>query len=325
MKISVLTSSNNPLIKHFPNGKPVWGNCEFYFNEKFEDCDCLFVLDTLPFEIDSKCGKSNTFLCVCEPPFVKLYHPKYISQFGNLISFRKFAHYKNNFIDSFPLLPWLSGSKFIESKHSWNETNYISYDEFVKLSIKDKYNKIAIITSNKAFTRGHRKRLKFLAYLKNSLPDILDIFGDGFQFVEDKFDVYSKYKYVIAFENCSYSGYWTEKIADAFLCNCLPLYFGDPCLDRYFDVQSYIQLDLNEPEMMVQKIKQIIKEDTYSEKIKYIEIAKQKVMNEYNLFSVMAKISEKYHKCNDKSFVNLKVEHPDKFHKFKQVLYRLGK
>ena len=109
-----------------------------------------------------------------------------------------------------------------------------------------------MITSNKTLTRGHRQRLDFILKLKSIIPDLLDIYGEGFDFVIDKYDIYSKYKYVLAFENCREKGYWTEKIADAYLCEAFPFYWGAPDLSNYFSEAAYEEIDMSSENRIVE-------------------------------------------------------------------------
>ena len=49
-----------------------------------------------------------------------------------------------------------------------------------------------------------------------------------------------KYKFTIAFENSSMSGYTTEKIVQAFAARTIPIYWGDPNIDMFFNESSFI-------------------------------------------------------------------------------------
>ena len=46
-KVAVYSATTHPLIKHFPKQIPKWGNCEFILNSGSDDCDCLFVIDSI--------------------------------------------------------------------------------------------------------------------------------------------------------------------------------------------------------------------------------------------------------------------------------------
>jgi hypothetical protein len=48
------------------------------------------------------------------------------------------------------------------------------------------------------------------------------------------------YKFTIAFENYSYPGYHTEKILDPMLAGSLPIYFGNPNIDKHFNSRSFV-------------------------------------------------------------------------------------
>lgn len=58
--------------------------------------------------------------------------------------------------------------------------------------------------------------------------------------VSDKLEFQKKHKFAIAFENCSQPGYSTEKILEAFASHSIPIYWGDPLIDRTFNENAFI-------------------------------------------------------------------------------------
>jgi hypothetical protein len=50
----------------------------------------------------------------------------------------------------------------------------------------------------------------------------------------------SQYKFTIAFENSSYPGYHTEKLLDPMMVGSLPIYWGNPSIDRHFNPHSFV-------------------------------------------------------------------------------------
>lgn len=50
------------------------------------------------------------------------------------------------------------------------------------------------------------------------------------------------YKFNICFENSSYPGYTTEKIVNAMVANCIPIYWGDPLIHKAFNPKSFINI-----------------------------------------------------------------------------------
>lgn len=58
--------------------------------------------------------------------------------------------------------------------------------------------------------------------------------------VGNKLEFQRKHKFVIAFENSSTIGYTTEKIMHAFAAGAIPIYWGNPEIEREFNGNSFI-------------------------------------------------------------------------------------
>lgn len=72
----------------------------------------------------------------------------------------------------------------------------------------------------------------------------------------------SRHKFVIAFENCSYPGYLTEKFADAATSNAVPIYWGDPTIGKLFNPRAFINChDFQTLEDAVERIKEVDQND----------------------------------------------------------------
>lgn len=59
---------------------------------------------------------------------------------------------------------------------------------------------------------------------------------------QDKIDFISQYKFVVAFENYVHPGYTTEKIIDALIAGCVPIYYGDPNVTQRINPQAFINV-----------------------------------------------------------------------------------
>lgn len=55
-----------------------------------------------------------------------------------------------------------------------------------------------------------------------------------------KRDFIRDYKFVIAFENCKQPGYTTEKIFEPLLEDCVPIYWGNPLIQKDFNPKRFI-------------------------------------------------------------------------------------
>lgn len=60
--------------------------------------------------------------------------------------------------------------------------------------------------------------------------------------VVDKLLFLRKYKFNIAFENSSVLGYTTEKIMEPMTVNTLPIYWGNPLVDKDFNPESFVNV-----------------------------------------------------------------------------------
>lgn len=60
--------------------------------------------------------------------------------------------------------------------------------------------------------------------------------------VKNKLDFIKNYKFTIAFENSSLSGYTTEKLMEPMTVNSLPIYWGNPNVKADFNLDSFIYL-----------------------------------------------------------------------------------
>ena len=58
--------------------------------------------------------------------------------------------------------------------------------------------------------------------------------------VSDKLAFESTHKFSICFENGAHSGYTTEKIVQAFAARTVPIYWGDPNVDKVFNPDAFI-------------------------------------------------------------------------------------
>lgn len=92
--------------------------------------------------------------------------------------------------------------------------------------------------------------------------------------VSNKNKFQSEYKFSIAFENSAYRyqhpGYTTEKIKDPMIVNSIPLYWGNPLVNRDFNTQSFINFyDFHSSDDMIDYVIELDKNDE-----KYLEVLK---------------------------------------------------
>ena len=86
--------------------------------------------------------------------------------------------------------------------------------------------------------------------------------------VANKMEFIKDYKFVIAFENSSFPGYTTEKLIEPMMVNSIPVYWGNPLVDKDFNTRSFVNIkDISQFDDAINKIIELDKEDE-----KYLEI-----------------------------------------------------
>lgn len=187
-----------------------------------------------------------------------------------------------------------------------------SYSELLQINIV-KTKSISTITSGNYTTLYHKKRVHFLPYLDTL--DNIDIFGKlnksrnkekkkGNEILtslknykgplSDKTNGLFQYKYTFASENYRIENYFTEKLVDAILSECLCFYCGCPNIEKFLDSRAYIQIDINKPKEMIEIIKNAIKNNEWEKRINIIKKEKLKILNKLQLFPTIEEIIKKY-------------------------------
>lgn len=171
-----------------------------------------------------------------------------------------------------------------------------NYDFYKNLHHPEKTTTLSAIASSKTMFEGHKERLEFLQELKREFSNTeydFEIKGNGISPVKTKDEVLIPSKYTLAIENTSEPHYFTEKITDAFLCNCMPIYFGAPNIFEYFPKNSLILLEDLDIEKAKGIIKYTIENNLYEKNLSALLTAKNMVLNKYNFFmNIIEKIAE---------------------------------
>ena len=291
-----------PWTKQTPNERGVWDDCQFYVNQGIEECDYWVVLDGLHDTQKANCSPENTILITGEPYSKLHYPPKFLKQFGTVVTFHRDIKHPN-IIYSHPSEQWAVGRNVNDPKDGLKTIK--TYDELKLLKDFRKDRTISVITSNKAFYPGHLKRLEFVRKLAKQDRFHVDVFGLGIREINDKWDALAKYKYHIALENTRYPDYFTNKLTDPFLCGCYPFYYGCTNIQDYFPQGSLSPIDIGDFEKTVETIDKAIKSNRYEESVDKIRTARELVLDKYNAFPTIANIIKRRPLKNNKQEVTL--------------------
>lgn len=265
------------------------GKYRFYINEEISDPDFVIVRGKstkkpLKFNV----APENVILTTSEPYSVLAYPRDYCKQFGLVCSCQENLKHKNvKFTPA--IIFWFAGVRF---NAKGVPTPVKSYDEFKAEPLPEKKKLISVVSSNKAFTKGHVDRIRFVERLKQYYGDKIDVFGRGYNGFDDKYDVVAPYKYHIAIENSRAKYYWTEKLSDTYLCGSYPIYYGCTNVGDYFPEGAYSTIDIHDFEGAVKVIDELIANDAYEKSKPLLEKSKELVLEDYNLFNYLASIMD---------------------------------
>jgi hypothetical protein len=129
--------------------------------------------------------------------------------------------------------------------------------------------------------------------------------------IPDKWDAIAPYKYHIVIENSAEENYWTEKLADAYLAESYPIYYGDPHINDYFKNDALSKIDIKNPSIAISVIEKVINNNYYEKFKDEIIKSKDRILNQYQIFPELCEIINRLEeeRSNDqKIFLNIKPE-----------------
>ena len=117
------------------------------------------------------------------------------------------------------------------------------------------------------------------------------------QFVDES--IKRDYKFTIASENACYEGYTSEKLLTAFQAHTIPIYWGDPAVEEFYNPKAFINANKLSFDDVVNKIKELdTNDDLYCQMLSESPMTKEQI--------------EKYERCHDEylSFITHIFDQP---------------
>lgn len=165
-----------------------------------------------------------------------------------------------------------------------------------KLSENDSI--ISTVLSAKYTDIGHIKRIDFVHFMEKK-GQIVHVYGDNkwnYKSYKGSLPMHQKdnglfpYKYTFTCENHFIKNYFTEKLVDAILSECLCFYGGCYNVREFIDERAFVYLELSNFQKDYEIIQTAIREDWYSQRIDVIRKEKQKILNQLQFFPRLEKI-----------------------------------
>lgn len=247
-----------------------------------EDADFLVVYDGLLNPIRTTLPLERTLAILPEPPSVKRYHPRFLEQFGHILTVDRRIRHPNRHL-GWSTMNWFYGVKFtqqglVPSLHSVDEIRLDSHTH-------SKNRVASVVISDKAFTKEQRFRIKFVAELSSLLGADLDVFGRESNPIADKRDAITPYQFHIALENDCLPHYFSEKLLDSFLGGAFPIYRGAPNISRYFPPNSLSPIPESlTPREAAEFTANEIRRVDFESKADPIRQARNMTLSRYNVF-----------------------------------------
>ena len=153
--------------------------------------------------------------------------------------------------------------------------------------------RISIVTSRKATTPYHKRRLAFIDHLVARIPDRIVLYGREFNPVGDKKDALLPHRYHLALENGAGRFSWTEKLADPILCWSLPFYVGCENVDDELPARAIIPLNLEAPDAALETMLKAIDNGAWAARRVALTEARNRILSHHNSMALFARMASR--------------------------------
>ena len=193
-----------------------------------------------------------------------------------------------------------------------------TYDELKSMTYPEKTKNISCVISSKILnhiTDNYYKRVQFIQNYSKNYPNKIDIYGKGWNTNilgdnykgeldsyhninynnsnNDKSNGLIPYHYSIALENLPNEECISEKLTDTILCWCMPLYWGNKCIEKYIPTNAFHLIDI-ENKNIFNTINTIILKEPTLEEIDNIKTARNVILDKLNIWEQIYSIINDY-------------------------------
>jgi hypothetical protein len=262
-------------------------------------------------------GDDHDFLVVINKPNCE-YNP------SNTIVYRMEPYIQsNNFYNDWIHHPKSEFMYFLEHDEFRNNTEWWLSGPInnVTITICKYFDNISTVVSSQYDMVGHKFRIDFIKYFQEHSKIAIDVFG-----YENKFDLQNykgplpqrkknqgifPYMYTLAVENCDITNYFTEKLYDAIIGECLCFYWGCNNVEEFINPQAFIRLDKDDFPKSLKIIEDAINNNEWYNRIDIIREEKQKIIDHFNIFTRTSSLI--YMNRHMEFYINLEVNDPISF------------
>ncbi len=283
--------NNIPLSRQAFSDKGELNNTIFNLNNLDADWQIIGTWTTNIEEIKGK----NIIYMQQEPPEIKYPSNNILDHCKVALTFFKLEH-KVPQVYAPPALQWTYdiSAKLVPGKgHVYEKVNNNFLSDLLFAPIPKKKKICSIIVSSKKMIEGHKRRVSFVEKLKLKFNDEIDIFGFGYNTIENKRDAIDPYHYSIALENTRKNNWWTEKIADVFLGYTCPIYYGCSNINDFFDRGALVNINIEKEDEALNIIEKAI-QNTQIINMRNIIEARRAILLDYNMLYLISIAINRY-------------------------------
>ena len=169
----------------------------------------------------------------------------------------------------------------------------------VKAAGVEKSALLSSVTSELFYLEGHKARLQLISLLDKRIAEGFDLWGKRYNNhffagianykgeLKNKYDGLWPYQYHFACENSLLDDYFTEKIVDPILAECLCFYDGCLNIEAYIDERAFIRIDVFDPLSAIERIITAIQAGEWDRRIGYIRQQKARLLSELNPLNII--------------------------------------
>lgn len=208
--------------------------------------ECVFKLDSskFSFQVRSHFIRHEPYLNENSKPYLTWSGEAYtvkLKSYPPILDIRSDGPLKFRKENDVPIIniPMIVISYVIYSKKGYNFPHYTNKDRPYTLA----YCYSNPVPYRENFFKLARTKMGTQARSLGKCSNTEGLIKGGWQ-VEELFEAYSKYNFVMAFENCQKPGYITEKILSVFLSGAIPIYWGDyEIVNELFNPKAFIRMN----------------------------------------------------------------------------------
>ena len=194
--------------------------------------------------------------------------------------------------------------------HFLNKT----YDELKSMEYPHKTRNISCVVSNKNLDTTYQNRINFIKEYSSRNKDTIDIYGNGWKnelgsnykgelgsyhqngnqkssVRSSKIDGLLPYDYSMCLENYPDEKKLGEKITDALLSWCMPIYSGPACTSKYYPADAFHLIKIDENNIY-ERVSALSKLPISEKNISAISEARNLILDKYNIWEQVHSIIE---------------------------------